>query len=69
MHSEIKKFWECVGRVWEQTKPNIDLGLTSVPLYWFDKDNSLQRLIVAAPFNGKLVYRHPGHENAWVCEK
>ena len=70
MHPEIKKFWEGIGKVWEQTEPNNDLELTNAPLYcWFDKDNSYQRLIVAAPANGTLVYRHPGYEAAWVCEK
>lgn len=68
MNPKIEKFWKHFGKVFVQTEPNEDLGLTNVPIYWFDRDNSLQRLIIAAPYNGILVYRHPAHESDWICE-
>lgn len=51
MNPEIKKFWEdSGGRVWVQTTPNVIPGVTNTPAYWFDKDDSTKRILVAVPW-------------------
>jgi hypothetical protein len=67
MHLEVKRFWERLGQVLIQTEPNDSIGLTNVTIYWFDKDNSSQRIIIAAPVKGTLVYRVLA-STSWVNE-
>jgi len=63
MHPEIRKFWEKLGHVWVQVEPSD--AIPSVPAYWFNKSDSVERVIVACFFDNKMVY---WISHSWVEE-